>query len=278
MKKIIFIGFFLSSFLTYSQIEDEDAILDSVLDELFKTDSLSIDLNRADYLYTTVSFDDKVYFAGRDFDIRQYGFTPGISYMRGQNFFLSLGSAYFSELDPKWDFVSFSTGYSVFLDKSERFNLTGIYSHIFFSADAQELNPNRVALSLVYDKNNFRARFSGGYLFGGSSSYYTSLSGSYDITLFDNGTWDLTIGPELSFLLSEQTVSEQVSSGFLTWQVDRDVFDLINTRLEFPLELDIGSLDFELSYNINFPKPLGSESNLSSSSYFTFTMGYFIGL
>tara|TARA_X000000950_G_scaffold16990_2_gene18427 strand:+ start:833 stop:1669 length:837 start_codon:yes stop_codon:yes gene_type:complete len=278
MKKIIFIGFFLSPFLIFSQIEEEDIILDSVLDELFKTDESLIDYDRSDYLYTTFSFDDRVYFSGRDFGINQYSFTPNISYMRGQNFFLSLGSAYFSELDPKWDFISLSSGYSVFLDQSKRINLTGIYSRIFFSANADELNPNRFALSLVYHKKNLRTRLSGGYLFGGSSSIYTSLSGSYDFTLFSNDLWDLTFGPEFSFLMSEQTVSEQISSGIFTQQIDQDVFELINTQLELPVELDFGSWDFELAYKINFPNPLNSESNLSTTSFFTFTIGYFVGL
>ena len=86
MKKIIFIGFFLFSFLVSSQIAEEDIILNSVLDELFKTDSLSIDLDRSDYLYTTFSIDDKVYFAGRNFGINQYSFTPNISYMRAVSY------------------------------------------------------------------------------------------------------------------------------------------------------------------------------------------------
>ena len=278
MKKIIFIGFFLFSFLVSSQTDEEDIILNSVLDELFKTDSLLVDLDRSDYLYTTFSIDDKVYFAGRNFGINQYSFTPNISYMRGQNFFLSLGSAYFSELNPNWDFISLSSGYSVFLDNSKRFNLTGIYSRIFFSADADELNPNRLAISLVYHKKNLRTRMSGGYLFGGSSSLYSALGVSYNINLVEDYKWDLTFNPELSFLFSQQTVSEQISSGFSPQQIDQDVFELINTKIEFPIELDFGSWDFEVSYNLNFPSPLISETNIINTSFFTFTIGYFVGL
>ena len=278
MKKIIFIGFFLFSFLVSSQTDEEDIILNSVLDELFKTDSLSLDLVRSDYLYTTFSIDDKVYFAGRNFGINQYSFTPNISYMRGQNFFLSLGSAYFSELNPNWDFISLSSGYSVFLDNSKRFNLTGIYSRIFFSADADELNPNRLAISLVYHKKNLRTRMSGGYLFGGSSSLYSALGVSYNINLVEDYKWDLTFNPELSFLFSQQTVSEQISSGFSPQQIEQDVFELINTKIEFPIELDFGSWDFEVSYNLNFPSPLISETNIINTSFFTFTIGYFVGL
>ena len=278
MKKIIFIGFFLFSFLISSQTDEEDIILNSVLDELFKTDSLSVDLDRSDYLYTTFSIDDKVYFAGRNFGINQYSFTPNVSYMRGQNFFLSLGSAYFSELNPNWDFISLSSGYSVFLDNSKRFNLTGIYSRIFFSADADELNPNRLAISLVYHKKNLRTRMSGGYLFGGSSSLYSALGVSYNINLVEDYKWDLTFNPELSFLFSQQTVSEQISSGFSPQQIDQDVFELINTKIEFPIELDFGPWDFEVSYNLNFPSPLISETNIINTSFFTFTIGYFVGL
>ncbi len=278
MKKIIFIGFFLFSFLVSSQTDEEDIILNSVLDELFKTDSLSVDLVRSDYLYTTFSIDDKVYFAGRNFGINQYSFTPNISYMRGQNFFLSLGSAYFSELNPNWDFISLSSGYSVFLDNSKRFNLTGIYSRIFFSADSDELNPNRLAISLVYHKKNLRTRMSGGYLFGGSSSLYSALGVSYNINLVEDYKWDLTLNPELSFLFSQQTVSEQISSGFSPQQIEQDVFELINTKIEFPIELDFGSWDFEVSYNLNFPSPLISETNIINTSFFTFTIGYFVGL
>ena len=278
MKKIIFIGFFLFSFLVSSQTDEEDIILNSVLDELFKTDSLLVDLERSDYLYTTFSIDDKVYFAGRNFGINQYSFTPNISYMRGQNFFLSLGSAYFSELNPNWDFISLSSGYSVFLDNSKRFNLTGIYSRIFFSADADELNPNRLAISLVYHKKNLRTRMSGGYLFGGSSSLYSAQGVSYNINLVEDYKWDLTFNPELSFLFSQQTVSEQISSGFSPQQIDQDVFELINTKIEFPIELDFGPWDFEVSYNLNFPNPLIGETNIINTSFFTFTIGYFVGL
>ena len=279
MKKFLFVGFFLVHFFSFSQTEEEDAILDSVMDELFSIDSLSMDLTKTHYLYTTFSFDESVFFAGRDFDVNQFGFTPSISYMRGQNFFVSLGSAYFSELNPKWDFVSISSGYSVFLDPKEQFSLTGIYSRIFFSDDAAELNPNRLSAALTFHKNRSRLRGSAGYLFGGSTSFYTTISGSYEFLIIDKDKWEISLQPQLSLLMSEQTVSEQISSGFINIQIlEREVFDLINSQLSLPLEFDIGNWDFQLSYNINFPKALASESNLSTSGYLSFSIGYFSSL
>ncbi len=276
MKKFLFIGFFLINLYIFSQTEEEDAILDSVMDQLFTTDSLLVDLSKTNYFYTNFSFDESVFFAGRDFDINQFGFTPSISYMRGQNFFVSLGSAYFSELDPKWDFVSISSGYSLFLDRKERLSLTGIYSRIFFADDTAQLNPNRLSTALAFRKNSFRLRCATGYLFGGSTAFYTSLTNSYDISIFETDSWEMSFNPQLSFLMSEQTISEQIASGFFTTQtVERNVFDLINTQISIPLELDRGNWDFQLSYNINLPKSLANESNLSPTGYFSFLIGYF---
>ena len=276
MKKFLFVGFLLVHLHIFSQTKEEDTILDSVMDEFFSTDSLLVDLSKTNYLYTNFSFDESVFFAGRDFDINQFGFTPSISYMRGQNFFISVGSAYFSELDPKWDFVSISSGYSLFLDRKERFSLMGIYSRIFFADDTAQLNPNRLSAALAFRKNSFRLRCATGYLFGGSTAFYTSLTSSYDISIFETESWEMSFNPQLSFLMSEQTISEQIASGFFTTQtVERNVFDLINTQISIPLELDRGNWDFQLSYNINLPKALANESNLSPTGYLSFSIGYF---
>ena len=276
MKKFFFVGFFFSYLYVFSQTEEEDAILDSVIDEFFSTDSLLVNFPKTNYLYTNFSFDESVFFAGRDFDINQFGFTPSISYMRGQNFFVSLGSAYFSELDPKWDFVSISSGYSLFLDQNEKLSLTGIYSRIFFADNTAELNPNRLSASLALYKNSLRLRGSAGYLFGGSTAFYSTLSSSYEISIFENERREMSFNPQLSFLMSEQTISEQTASGFFNTQImEREVFDLINTQISLPIQLDSGNWDFQLSYNINLPKALTNESNLNPSGYFSFSIGYF---
>lgn len=274
MKKLIFFVF-LVHFYCFSQTVDEDAILD----ELFQSEDLFLNQFSSHNLYANFSFDESVFFAGRNFDIDQFGFTPSISYMYGENFFVSMSSAYFSELDPNWDFVSISSGYSLFLDQRENWSLTGIYSRIFFNADAEELNPNRFTVALVFQKDKLRMRLAGGYLFGGSTSFYTSSAASYEIQIVDSDKWDVNISPKLSFLMSEQTVSEQIDIGIFNTQIlEKDVFDLINTQLSFPIELDKGNWDFELSYNINFPRALASENDLIKTGFVSFSVGYFSSL
>jgi len=276
MKKFVFIGFFLFNIYCFSQTEEEDAILDSIIDELFSADSLSMNLSKTNYIYTTFSFDESVFFAGRDFEINQFGFTPSISYMRGENFFVSLGSTYFSELNPAWDFVSISSGYSLFLDQKKELSLSGIYSRVFFSNNEEELNPNRISASLAFKRNNVSLRCLAGYLYGGSPSFYISTGGGYQIPIIDNNSLEISLLPQMSFLLSKQTLSEQIISGFFNIKtLQRDVFDLINTQLNFPLQLDIGNWDFQFSYNINLPKALAGETNLSPTGYLSLSVGYF---
>ena len=61
------------------------------------------------------------------------------------------------------------------------------------------------------------------------------------------------------------------------WQ--GSVYDCdFNQMLGLPLLIDVGSWDFELSYNINFPKGLPSESDLSTNGYLSLSVGYFTGL
>jgi len=278
MKNLFFIGLIFSCLHCLAQSE-EDTVLDSVLDEIFQIDSMMVDPSHTHYLYTTFSFDESVFFAGRDFDIDQFGFTPSISYMKGENFFVSLGSAYFSELDPKWDFISISSGYSLFLDRMKKFSMTGIYSRLFFSSDVEELNSNRLSASMSFRKNRLLIRLSVGYLFGGSTSFYTATSGGYEFPIIDNSKGQVVFHPQLNFLMSEQTVSEQITSGLLNNQtIQTDVFDLINTKLSLPIQCDLGQWDFELSYNINFPKALSSENDLNTNAYFAVSIGYFSAL
>ena len=86
----------------------------------------------------------------------------------------------------------------------------------------------------------------------------------------------MSFNPQLSFLMSEQTISEQIVSGFFNTQImEREVFDLINTQISLPIQLDSGNLDFQFSYNINLPKALANESNINHSGYFSFSIGYF---
>ena len=95
----------LSVSVTAQEIESSET--DAILDDLFPVDSLEVlslinDLKKQDYLYATVLYNDKVLFSGRDFGVDQYSIFPSISYIDANNFFLNIGSGYYSGIDPNW--------------------------------------------------------------------------------------------------------------------------------------------------------------------------------
>lgn len=277
MGKIIFIVFLFFASFVFSQTDKEELELDNILNELFNTEELISVAKKLSYLYTTFSYSDKSYFAGRDFGVDQYGITPSLSYMSSSNFFLSFGSAYYSKLDPQWDLISLSAGYSKFLGKKEKFSLTGIFSRSFFSSNISDLNPNRISSSISFTEKNLKIRGSGGYLFGGSSTFYTSVSAECKIKLIEDQKFTLDFRPEVNFLLSKQTISEEISVfSFNSIINETDQFGLINTQFSLPFEVDYGNLDFQLIYSINLPKAIGNETDISQNGFFSFTIGYLV--
>ena len=279
MGKIIFIVFLFFTSFVFSQTEKEELELDNILNELFNTEELSIEAKKLSYLYYTLSYSDKAYFAGRDFGIDQYGITPSLSFMSSNNLFVSLGSACYSELDPQWDLISLSAGFSKFLGKVEKLSLTGIFSRSFFLSNISDLNPNRISTSISFTDKNLKIRGSGGYLFGGSSTFYASADTEYKIKLIDGQKLTLDFCPEVTFLFSKQTISEEISfSSFNSIINETDVFDLINTQFSFPFEVDYGNWDFQLIYSINAPKSIGNETDISQNGFLSFAIGYLVGL
>lgn len=279
MGKIIFIVFLFFTSFVFSQTEKEELELDNILNELFKTEELSIETKKLSYLYYTLSYSDKAYFAGRDFGVDQYGISPSLSYMSSNNFFVSLGSTYYSELNPQWDLISLSTGFSKSLGKEEKLSLTGIFSRSFFLSNTSDLNPNRISTSISLTEKNLKIRGSGGYLFGGSSTFYASADTEYKIKLIEGQKLTLDFCPEVTLLFSKQTISEEISfSSFNSIINATDVFDLINTQFSFPFEVDYGNWDFQLIYSINAPKAIGNETDISQNGFLSFAIGYLVGL
>ena len=257
---------------------------DAILDELFPIDSLTIesmvlDLKKQDFLYINTLYNTKTLFSGRDFGVEQYSFFPAISYIDSNNFFLNVGSGYYSEVDPQWDFITFSGGYSNHLNKKKSIVATVAYSYTTFTEDVADLNNQRVSLSLSYRAKWFRNALSGGYLFGGNRSSYLSNNIYFNIDLLASKSLDISIEPRVGIFWGNQTITELVRIGFFQFQeVSTDVFQLLNTELSIPIEFDFGKWDFEIDYTYAMPNALPDEEKPSNNSYFCISLGYLIGL
>ena len=257
---------------------------DAILDELFPIDSLTIesmvlDLKKQDFLYINTLYNTKTLFSGRDFGVEQYSFFPAISYIDSNNFFLNVGSGYYSEVDPQWDFITFSGGYSNHLNKKKSIVATAAYSYTTFTEDVADLNNQRVSLSLSYRAKWFRNALSGGYLFGGNRSSYLSNNTYFNIDLLASKSLDISIEPRVGIFWGNQTITELVRIGFFQFQeVSTDVFQLLNTEVSIPIEFDFGKWDFEIDYSYAMPNALPGEEKPSNNGYFSISLGYLIGL
>ena len=257
---------------------------DAILDELFPIDSLTIesmvlDLKKQDFLYINTLYNTKTLFSGRDFGVEQYSFFPAISYLDSNNFFLNVGSGYYIEVDPQWDFITFSGGYLNHLNKKKSIVATAAYSYTTFTEDVADLNNQRVSLSLSYRAKQFRNALSGGYLFGGNRSSYLSNNTYFNIDLLASKSLDISIEPRVGIFWGNQTITELVRIGFFQFQeVSTDVFQLLNTELSIPIEFDFGKWDFEIDYTYAMPNALPGEEKPSNNGYFSISLGYLIGL
>ena len=273
--------FFSFSLKGYAQTDDLQT--ENVLDELFSLDSLEVNeifqSLKKDFLYFNIGFDEQAYFSGRDFGIEQYSFQPSVTYMKGSHLFFSLGSAYYSGLNPQWDLISLSAGYFTSLDKQKKWSMSLLYGRMFFTDQTEQLNQNRLSASLNYRYKSLKLRAATGYLFGGAPSYYLSQSTTMDLVLVNEEKWSWRLSPALRFLWSQQLFTEEVTSGrfgrFVTI-VEQEIFDLINIQLELPINLDFGPWDVTLSHQFNFPKSLPNEQDVKNTSFFSFRLGYML--
>jgi hypothetical protein len=282
MRKATLLFVMISALCTAQEVELSEA--DVILDDLFVSDSLDVlelfdKLKKQDYLYTTVIYNNKTLFSGRDFGVNQYSVFPSISYIDGDNFFLNLSAGYYSGVNPTWDFVTLSGGYSNYLNKRKTLLASGVYSYSSYSQDVADLNNHRLTAGLSFRKKWFRNTLTMGYLFGGASSTFVSNNTYISIDILDTKLFDISIRPRIGFFWGNQTVSELVFIRPRQFEyVNTNYFQLLNTEVGIPVELDFGNWDVEIEYTFNSPKALPSEEGLKNSGFILLSLGYLIEL
>lgn len=282
MRKATLLFVMISALCTAQEVELSEA--DVILDDLFVSDSLDVlelfdKLKKQDYLYTTVIYNNKTLFSGRDFGVNQYSVFPSISYIDGDNFFLNLSAGYYSGVNPTWDFVTLSGGYSNYLNKRKTLLASGVYSYSSYSQDVADLNNHRLTAGLSFRKKWFRNTLTLGYLFGGASSTFVSNNTYVSIDILDTKLFDISLRPRIGFFWGNQTVSELVFIRPRQFEyVNTNYFQLLNTEVGIPVELDFGNWDVEIEYTFNSPKALPSEEGLKNSGFILLSLGYLIEL
>jgi len=264
--------------------DEVNEIIDELFDEDLALNQLINSLSNYQLLYVSANYNSDTYFSGRDIGINQYNIRPQITYVNSNGLFASLSGTYYSEFYPKWDVTIASLGYGNTIGKKKLFRYSTSYSRYFYANSEDNVFSNTLNLSLgVHNKNRtIGTLISGDYLFGDDQSFQISSRSYIKISLLKNKKITLNFTPQLIFIAGKQTIELSrfvFENGLISTQnYTSDNFNLYNTQISLPLQLNVNSFDFELGYNINLPSEVGDETNLKNTSYLNFSVAYLIDL
>lgn len=290
MKKTITIIVWLSGlFFVFAQEPTKEEKLDNLLDELFFDEDQMIEelmnsLKNYQFLYVSMTYNSDTYFAGRDIGIDQYNIAPQLTYAHSNGFYASLSGIYYSEFEPNWDVTTVSLGFSKNIGKQKLFKYNVSFAKYFYANQDDNIFSNTLNAGIgVRSKNrSIGTQLTGSYLFGEDQSFQISSRTYVSLNLVKNKKMSLKFRPQINIIAGKQTIElariYTENGETITDYSTNDVFDLINTQLNFPLQLNLNSFDVELGYNINLPSALESEIAVENTGFFNLTVSYLIDL
>ena len=259
---------------------DEFLLEEESLDELFAS------LINFNFLYISVNYNTDTYFSGRDIGIDQYNISPQITYMHSKGFYASISGIYYSEFIPSWDVTTATIGYGKSFGKDKIWRYYTSLSGYFYSENNIEgLYKGNVnaGFGIQNKKRTLGTVLSGSYYLGDDATYQIISRTYANLELLKTKNHHLKFRPQLSIYTGTQIVDVLSSTTLLNETMEElytqnNIFGLINTQINLPLQYSTNSFDFELGYNLNFPSKIGDESNLKNTSYFNIGVSYLIDL
>ncbi|WP_299528192.1 hypothetical protein [uncultured Lutibacter sp.] len=275
-------------FSVYAQVPTKEKELDDFVDEFFMEDELINDLikslSKYQFLYISTTYNSDTYFSGRDIGIDQYNVSPQITYVNSSGLFASLSGNYYSDFVPNWDVTTVTVGYGNNFGKKKLFKYYASYSKYLYANDSNAIYSNTLNAGLgIRNKNRtLGTQLSGAFLFGEDESFQITSNSYASFNLLKTKKSSLKLKPQISISAGKQTIDlariNFIGGEIVTEYIRNETFNLINTQLSIPLQYNVNSFDFEVGYTINFPHPIGEESNLTSTSFFSVSLAYMIGL
>ncbi len=273
-------------FLEDEEVENnsEEDLLLLLLEEEKELDQLISGGTKFKFLYFSVDYNSDTYFSGRDIGIDQYNLRPQITYMNSKGFYSSISGIYYSQFDPNWDFTSVSLGYGKSIGKKKQIRLTANYSRYFYSQGVENPFKNAIGLGvgIKNKKRNLGTRLSLTTSFGDETSYQLSSTNFARFKIFKNKTTSLYFRPMINITMGNQIYFRESGTvlidneEFVDYE-EIDTFSLINTQINFPLQLNYKDFDFELGYNYNVPHNISQSSfTYKNTGFFNFSVGYLL--
>lgn len=284
LKTLIIIAVLLTGSTSVLRAQKTDDLIEDLLfsndEEFNKIFNL---LSNYQFLYTSVDYNNKTYFAGRDLGIDQFNIAPQIFYLNSNGIMLGVSSVVYSGLKPQWNTTELTAGYSHSFGKLNNFMYKTSYSRYFF-AKQDSVTPsfnNEIGMGISYRNKSFGTRLDGSLLFGNETSVQITCDTYYEIPVLKFGKFDkLSLKPALSLYFGSEESIILKSIGILKRQAYYygNTFGWMNSELSIPVILTYHNFDFEAGYNINFPRSLGDNTPLKRVSTLNFSIGYIIGL
>jgi len=297
MKKHLFVLFMLLfSQVLFSQENTElEEEIDEIIEDLISLDDDTLfdlinDLNKYQIIYTSVNFNTKTYFLGRDLGIDQYTFTTQAMYENSNGIYLGVSGNFYSEFDPKWDITTVTAGYGKNLGKENNIRLELGYSRYIFSDTDSNDFENSIDGGFYFSTPNgfFGSSITSSYLFGEKTGFQSTLSVYGDIKLFDlhsKNKSKVNFEPDLSFQFASENIDTSrfdnlgIDLPFIDRIVDSfETFSLRNIQLQLPFIFELSDFQIEAGYNINFPIAFDFEDSVDNTSFFNFGVSYIFNL
>ena len=292
---LLFLLFF--SMLVFSQEnEGDDLEIDEIIDNVISIDENDLidileALNKYQILFTSVDFNNKTYFLGRDLGLDQFNMSAQLMYESSNGIFIGISGNYYDKFDPKWDLTVLTAGYGKGFGQNETLRAELGYSRYLFSDPSSNDFDNSLDLSLhVSTKNDvLGATLNTSYLFGKKTGFQSSLSLYGDIRLVDLNKKKgakITFGPDLSFIFGSENIdtSRIDNLGLDFPRIDLIVgsfekFALRNVQLQLPVVFEFTNFHIEAGYNINFPSAFDFERRApDTTSFFNLGLSYIFTL
>ena len=284
VKTLIVFVFILTGSLSILKAQKTGELPDAYLfDQNDEFDKIFDLVSNYQFLYTSVNYSNKTYFAGRDIGIDQYNLAPQIFYLNSNGLMVGISGAIYSGLIPKWNTTEFSIGYNHNLANVNNLSYRTSYGRYFFAKN-DSVTPsfkNSVGLGLSYRNRSFGTRIDGAILFGKETSVQITGEAYYEISLVKLGKYDkIYLKPEVSVYFGNEETLLLKTIGLRNRQVlyYGSSYGWMNTEFSIPLMISYKNFDFEAGYNLNFPRSLGQNSPLKRVSTINFSIGYIVSL
>lgn len=263
-----------------------DEYIDELLLEEESLDELLASFVNFNFLYISLNYNTDTYFSGRDIDIDQYNISPQITYMHSKGFYASISGIYYSEFIPKWDVTTATVGYGKSFGKDKIWRYySSLSAYLYSDNNIEGLYKGNInaGFGVQNKKRTLGTTFSGSYYLGGDNTYQIVSRTYANLKLLKTKKHQLKFRPQLSIYTGTQIVDILSSTTFqddifVELYTQDNVFGLINTQINFPLQFSTNSFDFELGYNLNFPSEIGDETDLKNTSFFNVGISYLLDL